>query len=182
MPDSFNLQPPAFGPMHPVYPPLDQLLRTTGATVAGPVGGVPTLYLAFTEQLATDTLEPRDREQCLVDDINQLGLPAGYYLGRLAGQFTPTGYSSSLPVYEVINPVVGGNTCTPQYLTTYREACVNGVLTVYGKLITAQIVSGCLGLIQGAEYFAYTNGPCNGGLVLLPTPSGPRHATEVPAT
>lgn len=88
----------------PLYPPLLQLLRVTAATVAGPSGVAqtagssvlgPTLYVSYTQQLRTDGLLPRDREPCLVDDINGAGLQPGYYLGRLAGSHT------SLPVYEV---------------------------------------------------------------------------------
>jgi hypothetical protein len=76
----------------------------TAATVAGPAGVAqtagssvlgPTLYVSFTQQLRTDALLPRDREPCLVDDINGTGLLPGFYLGRLAGSYT------SLPVYEV---------------------------------------------------------------------------------
>lgn len=90
----------------PRYPPLLQLLRVTGATVIGPSGSLgsssagigvifPYLYVASTQQLKTDSLLPRDREPCLVSDINGEGLTPGYYLGRLAGSF------NSLPIYEV---------------------------------------------------------------------------------
>lgn len=90
----------------PRYPGTLQLLRVTTATVPGPTGGTSTgpgvgnvppviLYVSSTQQLRTDTLAPRDREPCLVDDVNSAGLSAGYYLGRLAGSF------SGLPVYEV---------------------------------------------------------------------------------
>lgn len=98
-------QPPALAPGQPVYPPLLQLLRVTAATVPGPAGVSqvvgssvpgPTLYVAFTEQLTDDSLLPRDREPCLADDVNGLGLTPGYYLGRLAEQF------NGLPVYEVM--------------------------------------------------------------------------------
>ena len=102
----------------PVYPPLIQLLRVTPATVPGPAGVAqtagssvlgPTLYIAFTQQLRTDALLPRDREPCLVDDVNDVirgnpGFP-GFYLGRLAGTF------NSLPVYEVC-PSVATTTST----------------------------------------------------------------------
>lgn len=99
----------------PRYPPHLQLLRVTAATVPGPVGGssagagvgtVPpsVLYVASTQQLRTDTLAPRDREPCLVVDVNNVGLTAGYYLGRLAGSWT------SLPVYEVVVGTGTGST------------------------------------------------------------------------
>lgn len=88
----------------PVYPPLLQLIRVTATTVPGPAGVAqvagssvlgPTLYVAFTQQLRTDSLLPRDREPCLADDVNGLGLTPGFYLGRLSGSF------NSLPVYEI---------------------------------------------------------------------------------
>lgn len=88
----------------PLYPPLMQLLRVTATVVAGPAGVTqmasssflgPRLYVAFTQQLRTDGLLPRDREPCLVDDVNGRGISPGFYTGRLAGSHT------SLPVYEV---------------------------------------------------------------------------------
>lgn len=105
---------PSFGQTQPIYPPLIQLVRVTSATVPGPTGGAsagvgtggvaPTiLYVSSTQQLRTDTLSPRDREPCLVDDVNNVGLPPGYYLGRLAGSY------KSLPVYEVPMLGAGGN-------------------------------------------------------------------------
>lgn len=98
--DNLNTQPPFFGPAQPLYPHLLQLLRITAATVPGPQGYTSSsqvnanLYIAYTEQLRTDTLNPRDREPCLADDVNGFGLTPGYYLGRLAGQY------NGLPVYE----------------------------------------------------------------------------------
>lgn len=95
----------------PRYPPLVQMLRVTAAKVAGPgptVQGTvlgssalaPTLYVSFTQQMRDDnTLLPRDREPCLVDDVNGVGLAPGYYLGRLASSWT------SLPVYEVLTTI-----------------------------------------------------------------------------
>jgi len=97
----------------PIYPPQLQLLRVTATTVAGPAGVsqlagssvlAPILYVSFTEQLRTDTMLPADREPCLVADVRGLGLPPGFYLGRLAGSWT------SLPVYEV---VAGGSVGPP---------------------------------------------------------------------
>lgn len=88
----------------PRYPALPQLLRVTSGRVSGPSGVsqqanssflAGRLYVAFTEQLRTDTLMPVDREPCLVLDVNGLGLNPGFYIGRLAGSWT------SLPVYEV---------------------------------------------------------------------------------
>lgn len=103
---NLNNQPPFFGPTQPIYPHLLQLLRVTGDTIPGPLNGPLVVYIAYTEQLRSDVLGPllpRDREPCLADDINVVGLYPGYYLGRLAGQYT------GLPVYEVIMYPVGGN-------------------------------------------------------------------------
>lgn len=86
----------------PRYPGLIQLLRVTTATIAGPPDGpAGGLYVSSTQQLRTDNLRPRDREPCLVVDINNAGLTAGYYIGRLAGSY------NDLPVYEVIMYTVG---------------------------------------------------------------------------
>lgn len=93
----------------PRYPPLVQLIRITSTTVAGPSGVQgfsssilgPILYVAFVQQLKSDSLLPRDREPCLADDVNGRGLPPGYYLGRLANSWT------SLPVYEIVGAPVG---------------------------------------------------------------------------
>lgn len=88
----------------PLYPPTPQLLRVTDDRVPGPSGVAqvagssvlgPTLYVAYTQQMRTDGLLPRDREPCLVDDVNGDGLTAGYYVGRLSGSH------NSLPVYTV---------------------------------------------------------------------------------
>lgn len=111
MPNSpFNI--PVLHEDLPLYPPLLQLIRVTATTVAGPAGVAqtagssvlsPTLYVAFTQQLRTDGLLPRDREPCLADDVEGAGLVAGYYLGRLAGSH------NSLPVYEVTRVGSGSN-------------------------------------------------------------------------
>lgn len=116
--DSFNTQPPFLGQRQPDYPPLLQLLRVTAATIPGPAGGASAglgtgntspsvLYVSSVQQLRTDTLGPRDREPCLVVDVNGGGLSAGYYLGRLAGSYT------SLPVYEV-TALAGSSVAGPQ--------------------------------------------------------------------
>lgn len=95
---------PTLRPDLPTYPVHTQLIRVTEAKVPGPSGVAqtagssvvgPTLYVAFTQQLRTSGLLPRDREPCLADDMNGLGLVPGYYLGRLAQSF------NSLPVYEI---------------------------------------------------------------------------------
>lgn len=101
-------QAPNYRPDLPTYPVHLQLLRVTAMTVAGPAGypqsGAPGssilaggYYVSFTQQRRTDSGLPQDREPCLVQDVNALGLTPGFYLGRLAGSWT------SLPVYEVTN-------------------------------------------------------------------------------
>jgi hypothetical protein len=111
--DNLNISKPHLGQRQPLYPPLYQLLRVTSVTIPGPTGGTSAgvgtgniapslLYISSTQQLRTDTLSPRDREPCLVDDVNNVGLTSlmvngqwAYFLGRLAGSY------QSLPVYEV---------------------------------------------------------------------------------
>jgi hypothetical protein len=98
-------QPPVLRDDLPRYPQVTQLIRVTAAQVPGPAGVVqaagssilsPILYVAFTQQMRDDgSLLPRDREPCLADDVNGIGLSPGFYLGRLASSF------NSLPVYEI---------------------------------------------------------------------------------
>lgn len=104
----------------PRYPPLDQVVRVTATTVAGPAGVSQTAgssvlagiyYVSFTQQRRTDSGLPRDREPCLVHDVNGTGLTTGFYVGRLAGSF------NSLPVYEVGK----GSGLTASGLFTARE-------------------------------------------------------------
>ncbi len=99
------LVPPTLRDDKPLYPQLVQMLRVTATQVAGPAGFAqaagssvlgPTLYVSFTQQMRDDgSLLPRDREPCLANDVNGLGLTPGFYLGRLSGSF------NSLPVYEI---------------------------------------------------------------------------------
>lgn len=98
------LTPPTLRADLPVYPQLPQTLRVTAATVAGPAGVAQTAgssvlagiyYVAFTQQRRTDSGLLRDREPCLVQDVNEVGLAPGFYNGRLSGNF------NSLPVYDV---------------------------------------------------------------------------------
>ena len=95
---------PNLRPDLPIYPVHSQLIRVTGTIVSGPtqaaqVAGSSVLssiyYVAFVQQRMTDTGMLRDREPCLAQDVNGLGLIAGFYHGRLAGNH------SALPVYEV---------------------------------------------------------------------------------
>ncbi len=100
--DNTNLTGPRLGRGRPTYPVHLQLIRVTGDTVPGPTGGssasghpTDTLYVAYTQQSTVPTIYPRDREPCLVEDVNNIGLTTGYYLGRLCNAYT------NLPVYEV---------------------------------------------------------------------------------
>lgn len=117
-----NLNAPSLEQTTPVYPPLLQLIRVTAAQVVGPsfaqtAGSsvlAPILYVAFVQQMRADgSLLPRDREPCLADDVNGLGISPGFYLGRLAGTFT------SLPVYEIGLASLGATSVTG---VTVREA------------------------------------------------------------
>ncbi len=107
----------------PRYSPLVQMLRITGTQVSGPSGFPqvagssvlgPTLYVSFTQQMRDDgSLLPRDREPCLADDVNGVGLSPGFYLGRLASSF------NGLPVYEITEQVSssggGSGGATPKF-------------------------------------------------------------------
>lgn len=144
------LTPPSLRPELPIYPGLFQLLRVTSATVPGPTGGAssgvgtgnvapPFLYVASTQQLRTDTLSPRDREPCLVNDVNSAGLiPAGqqfaYWLGRLAGSF------NGLPVYEVTAwPNATGGSSFPHGLAALPGLTQAQLSTLGASLTPAQI-------------------------------------------
>ena len=104
------LNPPTFRADLPTYPVHDQVVRVTNKTIPGPSGYMSSsvlgasLYIGFTQQLRNDTLIPRDREPCVVLDLNRYGLAPGYYNARLAGSY------QSVPVYEVggspVNPVL----------------------------------------------------------------------------
>lgn len=88
----------------PVYPHVSELIRVTSATVTGPSGVAqfagssflgPTLYVAYVQQVRSDSLLPRDRIPCLADDVNGLGLTPGFYQGRLMNSF------NGLPTYAI---------------------------------------------------------------------------------
>ena len=166
----------------PLYPPLLQLLRVTDTTVPGPSGVTqpvagssvpgPTLYVAFTEQLRTDGLLPRDREPCLVDDMNGLGLLPGYYLGRLAGTF------NSLPVYEVGAAGSANNRSDKFYVYVtetdqlpdgdgrYQAVLANenadGTLAIGTKAVWAREANNSGRLINDYFYHAHYTGFANG--------------------
>src|SRR4051812_33929019 len=84
--NSLNTQEPFFGPKQPIYPHLMQAVRITGTTIPAPSYPYasssllsPSLYVGFTQQLQSGIIVPRDREPCLVLDMNGNGLAAGYY-------------------------------------------------------------------------------------------------------
>ncbi len=89
------------------YPVHIQACRVTGSTVPGPTGASSApgtlLYVAFTQQLRSDLLIPRDREPCLVFELNGETLSAGYYICRLAASY------SGLPVYEAMSRASSGS-------------------------------------------------------------------------
>lgn len=107
------LQSPVLRDDLPRYPHLQQLVRVTSSLVQ------PFLYVAYTQQLRSDgSLLPRDREPCLALDVNHVGLPPGYYLGRLASS------SSNLPVYECIGYTAptgfpGGSTAPSSFPSSF---------------------------------------------------------------
>jgi hypothetical protein len=108
---------PTFRDDLPRYPGLLQICRVVASssppyaavTVPGPVGSPPpNLYAAYTEQVRTDTLLPRDRETCVVDDLTGAGLTPGYYGCRLVGSYTVVSTVSAgitgSPSSQVITP------------------------------------------------------------------------------
>ena len=143
----------------PRYPHLIQLLRVTKATIPGPssagssavgTGNIApgSLYISSTQQLRTDTLAPRDREPCLVVDVNNIGLSPGYYIGRLAGSY------NSLPVYEVAemgasavpisaSPTIGWtSTFAHNFVTAVSFRSATCLLTVTTETLTIQVSHG----------------------------------------
>lgn len=90
-----------------MYPVHIQACRVTGTSTPGPTDGGssgpgPVLYVAFTQQLRSDLLTPRDREACLVYDLNGTTLVAGYYICRLVGSY------SGLPLYATMAKATSG--------------------------------------------------------------------------
>lgn len=103
-----NLLAPILRPDLPNYPVHIQVCRVTSSTVPGPAGYGSSaaglnLYVSFTEQFQPSSLQPRDREPCLVVDLNGKGLSPGYYVCRLCGSYT------DLPVYEAGGASLGGS-------------------------------------------------------------------------
>jgi hypothetical protein len=133
--DNSNISKPYLGQTRPAYPVHLQLLRVTETTVPGPTGGssaggtpADNLYVAYTQQSRSPQVYPRDREPCLVEDANQVGLSAGYYLGRLCNAY------GGLPVYavaaggagvvflEILGPSEDANGLWPAQVATFSPA------------------------------------------------------------
>lgn len=167
---------PTLRPDLPIYPLQVQLLRVTATTVPGPAGVAqtagssvlgPTLYVAFTQQLRTDGLLPRDREPCLVDDVNGRGIEPGYYNGRLSGSH------QSLPVYEVAGPSLTSLSVptfafakclseTPtlgRYDAKLQEEQFDGTLTSTGIDVWLREANDKDRLISGEIYFCKKTNP-----------------------
>lgn len=124
--------------MLPNYPIHLQACRVTASTVPWPAtyGSSsalgPFLYASFTQQLQSDFLIPRDREPCLVFDLNGNALTHGYYLCRLAGSY------NNLPVYEVATSSSsgGGNTT---FITSPATSTINGLAFTFTTNTTSPI-------------------------------------------
>ena len=93
--DSTNLQPPAYGPTFPTYPPLDQLVRVNGPALAGTS---PRVYPAAAQQFVPP-LSLRDREAVYVMEPNNVALAVGVYDCRLVGSY-PLNDPAARPLYE----------------------------------------------------------------------------------
>ena len=89
--DQDNLQPSAFGPMWPIYPP-DQLVEVTAGAVAGTD---PAIYPAILIQFDPDTLESRQRVPCYAVEPNGVTLGPFIYDSRLVGAY------NNIPLFAV---------------------------------------------------------------------------------
>lgn len=95
------------GPQFPIYPPLVQVCRNAGSVYGGggsssaAASGTPAslLYLAFTEQYDPSSVTLRDREPCLLMDVQGGGLQGGYFVCRLVGSY------AGLPLYVAVDRV-----------------------------------------------------------------------------
>jgi hypothetical protein len=81
-----NIDAPFFQPDLPDYPPLEQLVRATGPTVATNV------YPGVVQQYA-GSLAFRDREPCYLTEPNGVSLSPAIYDCRLVGSYL------GLPLY-----------------------------------------------------------------------------------
>ncbi len=127
---SYNQQTPYLGRTQPLYPHLMQAVRITSTTVnasfegSSSPGGV-VLYIGYVQQLDPNTLLPRDREPCLVVDLNGEDLSPGIYTNcRLAGSHV------SLPVYEIGTMTGGGSTTDIAYVVAGNKSNGSGSVSV----------------------------------------------------
>jgi len=98
-----NLRTPQAEPAWPVYPGLEQLVRTTGGSFTQ--GGL-TYYMAFTQQFSPP-LGLRDREPCYVYEPNRFLLPAAIFDCRLVGSI------QGLPLYATTCCRAGSSSSSP---------------------------------------------------------------------
>lgn len=142
------------GPQFPIYPPLLQILRVTGA----PTGS---LYPAVVETLNPDTLLYIDRESVWAFDINAGTLTTGErYFARV------TGYTSGKPLYQVTGCCGGG--CGYCYVPAwFSYTATGGSELIDGQddppvavTITKQLDSGVNG--AGAVDLSYGYKGCEG--------------------
>lgn len=82
--DSTNDEAPFFGPALPNYPSLLELVHIPTGTSA--VLGTK-IYPAVLAQWNPNTLGFRDRASIYLQEANGASLVAGYYLGRLTGNY-----------------------------------------------------------------------------------------------
>ena len=95
-PQGTNVQPPAYTPTWPTWPPLDDLVRVTGGP-AGATADGKRVYPAFIQQFAPP-LSLRDRVAAFVLEANNLFLQPGVYDCRLIGAYPP-GAANPSPLY-----------------------------------------------------------------------------------
>lgn len=104
------LGPPNLHSDLPLYPIHEQVLRVLSATVPGPAGVAQTAgssvlagvyHLCYVQQRRDPSGLLRDREPALAQNCNDGTLSAGFYTGRLCGNF------GGLPVYVVTERSIG---------------------------------------------------------------------------
>ncbi len=153
--DSFNNQPPALGRGHPTYPHLIQVCRVTGTTTPGSgAGSGKTFYNAVVEQHDPSNMAPRDRESCYIQDLNNVGLVAGYYTARLVGNY------GGLPLLEVCE--FPNRTCLETIYETDAR-CESGILNVYRRTVDLSVIAGCIQAVRGPWSYFHNAGCCSCG-------------------
>ena len=103
---STNLNPPAYGPTWPLYPPLCELCRVTGAPFVDPSSGKK-VYPALLQQFVPP-LGIRDRISIYVFEPNNVQLGPGIYDARLVSNY------NGLPLYAT--------TCCPTSTSSASSA------------------------------------------------------------